>query len=134
VLPLNLLQQPLVVDSISVESTITNSNASGQDWPETQSKDPADRRLGFFAAVHLVLSWLNLMALKKKTKKGTLLLVAIALSLVTLLFESFWSRSWSHRAQSAGAKANRSGMPSALAWVQCRSNEVIAVTDWFAAM
>ena len=29
------------------------------------------------------------MALKKKTKKGTLLLVAIALSLVTLLFESF---------------------------------------------
>ena len=31
VLPLNLLQQPLVVDSISVESTITNSNASGQD-------------------------------------------------------------------------------------------------------
>lgn len=30
VLPLNLLQQPLVVDRISLESTITNSNASGQ--------------------------------------------------------------------------------------------------------
>ena len=35
----------------------------------------------FFAAVHLVLSWLTLMALKKKPKKGTLLLVAIVLSL-----------------------------------------------------
>ena len=31
----------------------------------------------------------DLMALKKKPKKATLLIVAIALSLVTLLFESF---------------------------------------------
>ena len=52
----------------------------------------------------------DLMALKKKPKKATLLIVAIALSLVTLLFESFWIRRSSRWAQSHSAKAKRFGM------------------------